>query len=352
MNSAGLEQSWLGALAGDAEGAAAFGAEAELKALLTVETALARAQAELGLIPKEAAAAIAKACEKFDPEMEALAAGMARDGTLVPALVRQLKSAVGERHAGHVHAGATSQDIADTGLALRLATLRPVFEARIEAVLLALVALGKRAGRMRIRAFTRMQFANEIAASFKAESWRQPLLRARETQAEAFSRACAVQLGGPVGDGASFNGKAEAIAARMAKALGLTDPQGAWHSDRSRIVELGDWGARLTGGLGKIGADVGLMALTGDVRLAAGGGSSSMPHKTNPVGAEALVALAEYSAAQVSALHRAQIHENERSGAAWTLEGLALPNLIIGALSALRHARQLAGQIEFVARNG
>jgi 3-carboxy-cis,cis-muconate cycloisomerase len=352
MKLPGLEQGWLGALVGDAEGAAAFGTEAELKALLSVETALARAQAELGLIPKESAAAIAKACETFDPDMEALTQGMARDGTLVPALVRQLKSAAGERQAGHVHAGATSQDIADTGLALRLASLRPVFEARIEAVLLALEAQGKRAGKLRIRAFTRMQFAKEISAAHKAESWRQPLLRARETQAEFFSRACAVQLGGPVGDGTSFNGKADAIAARMSKALGLTDPQQAWHSERSRIVELGDWTARLTGGLGKFGADVGLLAMTGDIRLATGGGSSSMPHKTNPVGAEALVALAEYSAAQVSALHRAQIHENERSGAAWTLEGMVLPNLIIGALAALRHARQLAGQIEFVARNG
>ncbi|TIT74292.1 MAG: 3-carboxy-cis,cis-muconate cycloisomerase, partial [Mesorhizobium sp.] len=99
--------------------------------------------------------------------------------------------------------------------------------------------------------------------------------------------------------------------------------------------------------LGKFGQDVALTALAGtDIKLSGRGGSSAMPHKQNPVKAEALVALARFNATQLAGMHQALVHEQERSGAAWTLEWLMLPQMVVATAAALRLAAELAGQIE------
>ena len=122
---AALDHPWLAGLVGDAEIAALIGPEAELAAMLAFETALAEAEAGAGVIPPDAAAAIAAALAGFRPDMAALAAATARDGVVVPELVRQLRAAVGEPHAARVHFGATSQDVIDTALVLRLKAAAP-----------------------------------------------------------------------------------------------------------------------------------------------------------------------------------------------------------------------------------
>ncbi|TIT48326.1 MAG: 3-carboxy-cis,cis-muconate cycloisomerase, partial [Mesorhizobium sp.] len=105
-----------------------------------------------------------------------------------------------------------------------------------------------------------------------------------------------------------------------------------WHSQRDRIAELANWLSLVTGGLGKFGQDIALMAQAGDeLQLAGGGSSSAMAHKRNPIDAEMLVTLARYNAAQLSGMHHALVHEQERSGAAWTLEWLILPQMLMAA---------------------
>lgn len=348
MSVSAFDHPWLAALVGDQDGTALFSADAELKAMLSVEAALAAAEAEVGLIPAAAGAAIEATCASFAPDLAALAAGAARDGVVVPELVRQLRAAVGEPHAGHVHHGATSQDIIDTALVLRLNELVPLFETRLAVARDALSALNADQGARTIAAVTRMQRARPMPATVRIAAWRAVVARAEETLGVQAARTCALQLGGPTGDRSGFGGKGDDVAANLAVRLGLADPGAAWHAERSRLVEFGDWASRLSGGLGKMGADVALMALTGAARLATGGGSSSMPHKTNPVGAETLVALAEFTAAQTAALHRSLVHEQERSGAAWTLEWMVLPPLLVATLAALRHAADLASNIEIV----
>src|SRR5258708_3997188 len=110
----------LSPLVGDAEVAAHFSVEADIRAMLAFEGALARAEAAVGLVPADAAARIASVCEEFSPDVADLAAGAAKDGVVVPALVKLLRSEVGAPHDAHVHRGATSQDVIDTGLVLRL----------------------------------------------------------------------------------------------------------------------------------------------------------------------------------------------------------------------------------------
>ena len=138
-----------------------------------------------------------------------------------------------------------------------------------------------------------------------------------------------VQFGGAAGTLEKLGDKGPAVRAALADRLGLADaPQ--WHSQRDRIAELAGWLSLVTGSLGKFGQDVALMAQAGDeIELAGGGGSSAMPHKQNPVDAEVLVTLARFNAAQLSGMHQALVHEQERSGAAWTLEWLILPQMVM-----------------------
>ena len=138
-----------------------------------------------------------------------------------------------------------------------------------------------------------------------------------------------VQFGGAAGTLEKLGDKAPAVRAALAAKLGLGDaPQ--WHSQRDALAEFAGWLSLVTGSLGKFGQDIALMAQAGDeIELSGGGGSSAMPHKQNPVAAEALVALARFNATQLSGMHQALVHEQERSGAAWTLEWLMLPQMVV-----------------------
>lgn len=336
----------LSALAGDAEIAALIADAAQVEAMLAVERSLAAASAEAGLIPDGAAAAIGAAIDGFTPDWEELRHGMERDGVVVPALVTQLRAAVSEGHRAALHKGATSQDIVDTALMLQTAKVLDVLEARLSQLLAALDDLRTANADRPLTAHTRMQVALTSTWGTKLMSWIEPLQRHLRALEGMRRSLLVIQLGGPVGDRASFEGKGDAIAAGLARALdlGLAAP---WHATRDPIVALGDRLALLTGSLGKIGADVALLAQTevGAVQLEGGGGSSAMPHKSNPVSAEVLVALARYNAGLAGTLQQAMVHEYERSGAAWTLEWLTLPQIFVATGASLRLALRLMQQI-------
>jgi len=332
----------LSALVGDEEVEALFSNEAELAALLEVEAALADAEAKAGLIGADAAARIGEVCRNFSPDWEVLAQGLARDGVVVPELVRQLREAVGESYRGAVHKGATSQDIVDTGLMLRLGRVAAALAQRLDALISALEKLSVRDGAVSLMAHTRMQAALAFTAAAKIETWRAPLARQAEALHSLGPRVLVIQLGGPVGTRGSFDGKGDVVAREVAEALGLADAP-CWHSGRDRIAELAAWLSLTSGLLGKLGQDVALMAQDeiGEVEIAGAGGSSAMPHKANPVPAEVLVALARFNAGLLGTLNQALVHENERSGAAWTLEWLVLPQMAVATAAGLATARKL-----------
>ena len=343
----------LAALLGDAEIEALFSDEADLRAMLRVEAALAKAEADVGLVPAEAAARIGEVCARFQPDLDALESGLARDGVVVPDLVRQLRAAVGPPHDKAVHRAATSQDIVDTSLVLRLGTVADVLDARLGALMQTLEDLARRDGAIEIMAQTRMQQALSFTVADKVATWRGPLGRHRQRLAEIRPRLLVLQLGGPVGTRAEFLGQGDGVDAAMAAALGLGHAP-AWHSQRDAIAEFGSWLSLVSGSLGKIGQDVALMAQTeiGAVRVSAAGGSSAMPHKQNPVQAELLVALARFNAGLAGTLHQALVHENERSGAAWTLEWLVLPQMAIATGAGLAKARTLIDGLRVAAKQG
>ncbi len=317
--------------------------------MLAFETALAAAEAEEGLIDSDAAAAIATALDTFEPHVNGLRAGTARDGVVVPELVRQLRAAVGEPHASRVHFGATSQDVIDTSLAIRLRDAIDIIDARLAAVVDQLMRLEARDGAVETMAHTRMQAAIPVPAARKIASWREPLERHRERLAAVRGGVCVLHFGGAAGTLEKVGDAAPAITQRLAETLGLRAPPRARHSERDGIVAFASWLSLVTGSLGKMGQDVALLAQSevGEVKLSSGGGSSAMPHKVNPVDAETLVALARFNATLVAGMHHAMVHENERSGAAWTLEWLTLPQMVVATASALRKAEALAMSMAF-----
>ncbi|UYO01232.1 MAG: 3-carboxy-cis,cis-muconate cycloisomerase [Devosia sp.] len=338
--------SLLSALAGDTETADLLFDDAQLAALLAVERALAEASADIGWISADAANAVSAATSAFVPDWPGLAAGLVQDGVIVPALVRQLRGQIGEPHNGALHKGATSQDIIDTALVLQLVPVFDLFEARLGALLSRLDAFAGEWGDKPLMAHTRMQVALPTSWGAKLAAWAEPLHRHLRALSAMRRTLLVVQLGGPVGDRGSFEGHGDALAAALAKRLDLGLAP-AWHSGRDPIVALGGLLALISGSLGKMGADIALLAQNevGAVRIAGGGGSSAMAHKSNPVNAEVLVALARANAGLAGTLQQAMIHEYERSGAAWTLEWLTLPHLVVNTGASLRLAQVMLGQL-------
>ncbi len=347
-----FDHPFLSGLLGDEEAGSSFSVQADIAAMLSFERALAGAEAGEGVIAGDAAAAIASALDAFEPDIAGLRAGAARDGVVVPELVRQLRAAVGEPHASRVHFGATSQDVIDTSLALRLARAIAIVDARLAALVGQLARLEARDGTVETMAHTRMQAAIPVPASRKIASWREPLERHRERLAPVREDVCILHFGGAAGTLEKLGEAAPAVTRRLAEKLGLRVLPRARHSERDGIVAFASWLSMVTGSLGKMGQDIALMTQSevGEVKLSSGGGSSAMPHKVNPVGAETLVALARFNATLVAAMHHAMVHENERSGAAWTLEWLTLPQMTIATAAALRTAEALVASLGFQPR--
>jgi len=340
----------LGGLTGDAEIAGLLSPEAMLSHMCAFEGALARAMAAEGLISEASCAAIASALQEFRPDLAALRKGSGRDGMVVPAFVAQLRAALPPADAPSLHTGATSQDVLDTAQALALRGVNDLLLARLDTVADGLATLDARFGSLPFMARTRMQDALDVTMSDRIGLWSAPLpgLRARLQPLRPMIEA--VQLGGPVGDRRGFGGRGTAIVAHMAADLGLADPGGVWHTDRGALAAYGSWLAQVAGAMGKIGQDMALMAQAGEARLAGAGGSSAMAHKQNPVAAELLVTLARFAATQAGGLHQALVHEQERSGAAWTLEWLLLPGLVMATGRALTATVQMLGAVEELGR--
>jgi 3-carboxy-cis,cis-muconate cycloisomerase len=338
-----FEHPFLSGLLGDEEIARHLSADADIKTMLRFEAALARAQAGLGLIPAAAAEQIAAACGTFEPDLARLKAAVGTDSVVIPELVKQLRQAVGGDAANHVHFGATSQDAIDTSLMLRMKAIHAIFTERIRQIVALLDGLDERFGSNPLMGFTRMQAAIPIRVSDRVESWRGPLAR----QLTALNNLVfPVQLGGAAGSLDKLGLDGAAVRAALAEELGLADIR-QWQSQRDGIADIGHHLSSVTGALGKIGQDLALMAQSGrEISMSGGGKSSAMAHKQNPVGAETLVALARFNAVQLSGLHQAMVHEQERSGAAWTLEWLIMPQMAMATAASLRLARETLSKIE------
>ena len=334
-------------LYGDAEVGALFSGAAEVRAMLRVEGALAEVEGALGIIPEASGRAIAAAAGKVAIAPEALAGGMASAGVPVAALVAAFRRSLGADGAW-LHWGATSQDVVDTALVLRLRAVLDLLDARLARLTEALAAQAERHRRTFIAARTRFQIATPTTLGAKIAVWTIPLVRHRQRLAELRPRLLVVSLAGASGTNAALQGRGGEVMRELAAALDLAPSPVPWHAARDAIAELGGWLALVTGSLGKMGQDLILLGQSevGEVTAGTGGGSSTMPHKANPVVPEALVTLARLNAGSIGQLHQAMLHAQERDGTALGLEWFALPAMCAAAGAATRHALALAASIE------
>ncbi|AHK04269.1 MULTISPECIES: 3-carboxy-cis,cis-muconate cycloisomerase [Rhizobium/Agrobacterium group] len=346
MSLSPFEHPFLSGLFGDSEIVELFSARADIDAMIRFETALAQAQAGAGVIEADAADAIVSRLSDFAADTTSLRHGVAKDGVVVPELVRQMRAAVADTAAEKLHFGATSQDVIDTSLMLRLKAAAEIIAARLGRLIDTLGDIAARDGSNPLTGYTRMQAAIAITVGDRVASWIDPLERHLVRIDTFLQHGFAVQFGGAAGTLEKLGDNAGAVRADLAKWLGLSDrPQ--WHSQRDGIAELANLLSLVTGTLGKFGQDIALLAEVGaEIRMSGGGGSSAMPHKQNPVNAETLVTLARFNAVQISALHQSLVHEQERSGAGWMLEWLSLPQMVTATGSSLLIAERLAGQID------
>ena len=344
---AAFDHPFLSGLLGDEEMSALLGADAEIAAMLRFERSLAEVEGAFGIVPLATANVIGNALKHFKPDMVALKRGVVRDGVVVPALVEQIRRLVGDPHAQYVHFGATSQDVIDTALILRVRSCLDLLKKRLNGLVTALDDIEVRFGDRTIIGRTRMQPAMPITVADRIESWRAPLSRHLTRLAALRKTILVVQFGGAAGTLDALDAAGSNVRAALATSLGLGDAR-QWQSQRDRIADLANWLSLVTGSLGKLGQDIALMAQEGDIGLAGGGRSSAMPHKQNPIDAELLVAMARFSGTLLSGIHQALIHEQERSGAAWTLEWLILPQMLMAAGASTAATARLLGNIRSI----
>ncbi len=348
MSALPFDSQLYGDLLSDPEIAADLDDAAQLRAMLDFEAVLAEAEGACGVIPAGAAREIAGVARSLVPDPADLAAATARDGIPVPALVAALRQAVGGEAASFVHWGATSQDVIDTGLVLRLRRILDHLEPRLTRLcqILAIRAEAERDTVMAARTWG--QPATPTTLGLKMAGWRAPLQRHQRRLHELRPRLEILAFGGASGTLAALGDKAFAVETELAKRLGLAVSPLPWHSQRDRLIELAGWLGLVTGSLGKIAGDVFLLsqAEVGEVREGTGGGSSTMPQKVNPVQSSAVQALARLNAGLVGQMQQAALHGQERDGAAWQQEWLVLPQILLACGAALRHMTALIEGLE------
>lgn len=317
-----------------------FTDNAEVRAMMLVEGALAKIQGAQGVIPEISGRAIHRASLELQLDPGGMAEETGANGVPVPALVRLFREAMqAPEHAQYLHWGATSQDIADTALMLRLRQVIGQYETALDGILARLAELAEAHAELPMAARTYGQHATPTSFGALAASWGWPLLTLR-AESEALRAGLPVSLSGAAGTAEALGETAPALRAGLAEALGLADPGRSWHTDRTPILRVGAWIARGAAALAKIGEDLILGTQSGiaEMTLSSGGGSSTMPQKQNPVAPSAIVALAAQAQGLNATLQAAGTHAQQRDGAAWFTEWLTLPQLCQSLAAALARA--------------
>ncbi|MEM6304671.1 MAG: lyase family protein [Pseudomonadota bacterium] len=318
---------------------------AAIRAMLLVEGALAKVQGAKGVIPEVSAAAIHRASLEVQLDPGALAASTGENGVPVPGLVAEFRAAMNApEHAQYAHWGATSQDILDTALMLRLRQALALAESDLRAVLKALGAQAAEYAALPMAARTYGQQATPTSWGAVVAEWGGPMADALDALPPLRASSLWVSLSGAAGTSSALGARATETRAGLANALGLADPGRSWHTDRGPVLRIADWQGQVMAALGHMAKS--LLALTAtelaEVSLGRAGASSTMPQKQNPVGPSALLALHHHFTGLRASLQTAAVHQHQRDASAWFTEWMVLPQLTLTLAAALHHARALA----------
>jgi 3-carboxy-cis,cis-muconate cycloisomerase len=317
-----------------------------LQHMLDFEAALARAEAATGVIPASAVPAIEAACAASRFDMAGLAEAATRAGNLAIPLVKALTAEVAKADkdaARYVHWGATSQDVIDTATMLGLRAAIDALLVDLDRAITGFAKLAETHRNTPVVARTWLQHALPMPFGLKLAEYAAALHRTRLRLRRLSEEGLALQFGGAAGTLAALGDKGLAVAERLALELNLPLPDAPWHTHRDRISEIASVMAILSGSCGKIARDVSLMMQTdvGEAYEPAGegrGGSSTLPHKRNPVASAIALSAATMAPNLVATILAAQVQDHERSAGPWHAEWPTLPTLLLvtsGALAAI-----------------
>jgi 3-carboxy-cis,cis-muconate cycloisomerase len=321
-----------------------------VQAMLDVEAALAAALADAGVIPSSSVAPIRDAARAELYDLAALADEAARAGNIVIPLVKELTARVAAADtaaAGHVHWSATSQDVMDTAVVLQLRIAVSEILTLLDQVADAAAALARRYRATPIAGRTWLQQATPTTFGAKAAVWLDAAARARLRLDASLEAALELQFGGATGTLSTLGTAGPVVEQALASRLDLRVADIPWHAERSRFADVACALGLTCGSLGKIGGDIVLLAQTevGEVteQPAPGrGGSSSMPHKRNPVASVVAIAAAVQAPGLVAIMLSAMPQQHERASGGWQAEWDTLPALV-GVTS--RSARAMAAAL-------
>ena len=323
-----------------------FEERARLQSWLDILTALAAAQARLGIIPAEAAAQIATHARAQHLDLDLVAEETRRTSHSMLGLISALQQVLPEEAREHVYVGATVQDITDTWFALVMRDVGAVLWRDLRAIEDTLLTLAVEHRDTLMVGRTHGQPGSPITFGFKVASWADEVRRHLQRLSEGRSRWLVGQLGGAVGTLGFFAPRGAELRAEFCVELGLSDPSISWLTSRDRIAEFGALLAMVCGTLARIGNEVYELQRPeiGELReptTAGTVGSITMPHKRNPEGSEHLDTLARLARANAQVLTEGMVVGHERDGRGWKAEWVALPEVCLLTGVALELALRL-----------
>jgi len=330
-----------------------FSSRGCLQGVLDFEAALAKAEARAGIVPSSAATVIAAKCKAEAFDVARIAQGAKLAGNLAIPLVKALTAAVAATDkdaARYVHWGATSQDVIDTGLILQLREALKLIAKDLDRLASGLAKLATKHRSTVIVGRTWMQQALPTTFGAKVAGWLDALARSRERLQETQRRVLVLQFGGAVGTRAALGEHGSQVAKHLADELKLDLPEVPWHSHRDRVAEVATTLGLCVGTLGKIARDISLHAQTEIGELAepadeGRGGSSTMPHKRNPVMSAVVLSAAERVPGLVSTMLAAMPQEHERGLGGWHAEWETLPDIVRLTAGALQQMADTAPRL-------
>lgn len=351
MGSRITDSALYGHLWGTDETRAIFDEQARIQSWLEILVALAQAQSEAGVIPTEAASAIAGSARVELVDMDLVQQETRASGHSTVGLIRGLQQVLPDQAREWVYYGATVQDLTDTWTALAMERVGGIVWRDLRVVEQDLIGLAERHRDTVMAGRTHGQTGSPITFGFKAAGWADEVRRHLERLGDLPGRCLAGQLGGGVGSLAFFGDRGIEIRRRFCELVGLGDPVISWTSSRDRVDEFTHLLASVAGTLGRIGNEVYELQRPeiGELREPAGAGgigSITMPHKRNPELSEHLVTLARLVRSSAAVISEGTITEHERDGRGWKAEWVAFPEVCLLTAAALGFAHTILAGLE------
>lgn len=318
--------------------------ESRVQKYLDFEAALARAQAKLGIIPKNAAAEIVRHCDAKEIDMAKLKEATERIGYPVLPVVQQLvklcKGDLGEWS----HWGATTQDVTDTATVLQIREALALIEEEIDGICAALAKLARKYRDTPMAGRSNLQQAVPITFGYKMATLLGAFERHKQRLKELRPRVLVVEFGGAAGTLSSLGKDGLKVQEGLCKELKLGQPDISWHTVRDRIAEVGCFLGLVAGTCGKIAFDVKLLMQTEVEEVyepfhQGRGSSSTMPQKRNPISSVYITAQTAVVKQHVAALLEAMVEDHERATGPWEIEWIVLPEIFMLSAGALAQTR-------------